>query len=316
MHKARYWAGFVTIVLTLLSSGHAVGKELQNNALRVGGSDNVARFVSVYAKEYMSNHPGTDIVVIGGKTSTGVRDLLEGRGNLAMASRRMTPEEKGNALKKEINVVERQIGWCSIVIVTHPANAISELDKGQISKIFRGEYTNWKQLGGSDLPITVIVVEDIDYDPVVFFRKFVLAGAQYTKNALVVSGTRTILPKVLETEGAIAFCRVTDLEYRERRHKTSAHGANHGSGHSGRSTYLPKVLAVREAPGAAAIKPPSHHDHMAAASHSRPEIRYPLRYPLYVYFAADSSVGLTEDFVDYCVSRGMGTAHHPKGGEH
>lgn len=300
------------IVILTMSASISIAGEFGTEVLRVNGSDNVARFVAVYAKDYMAEHPGTNIVVTGGKTSTGFRDLLEGRGELAMASRRIGVPEYENAVEHGMKPVEKQVGWCSIVIVTHPSNPINELSKDEVAGIFKGEYSNWNAVGGPDRSITVVTVEDRDYDPVVFLKENLLGGQPYSREATVVSAIKSILPKVLETEGSIAFCRVTDLEYREQRHGTAGHGSGHGASHGRDHKGLPKVLAIKESPAAAAIMPPlSHKDHAPGDAHAAPANPYPIRYPLYVYFSGHTAGSLTREFADYCAMRGMGhTATH------
>lgn len=295
------------IMILMASASISLAVDFGTKVLRVNGSDNVARFIAVYAKDYMAEHPETNIVVTGGKTSTGFKDLSEGRAELAMASRRMAPEEREKVQQDGLTIVEKQVGWCSIVIVTHPSNPVNELSKDQVARIFKGEHKNWNEVGGPDQPITVVAVEDQDYDPVAFFKENVLGGAPYTTNATAVAAIRTILPKVLETEGSIAFCRVTDVEYRERRQTTSGHASSHGAGHGGDHKSLPKVLAIKESPDMPAVMPPlSHENHPAVDAHLSHANPYPMRYPLYVYFVGNAPGPFTTEFADYCAKHGMG----------
>lgn len=300
------------IVILTLPMSTADANDFGTKVLRVNGSDNVARFIAVYAKDYMAEHPDTKIVVTGGKTSTGFKDLFEGRAELAMASRKMVQPEHEKADQNGIKLVEKQVGWCSIVIVTHPSNPVNELSKDQVAGIFKGDYSNWNAVGGPDRPISVVIVEDQDFDPTAFLKENLLGGQPYTKDATVVSAIKTILPKVLETEGSIAFCRVTDLEYRERRHATSGHGTTHGAGNGGDPKGLPKALAIKGSASMPAVMPPtSHKDHAPVAGHLADTKPYPIRYPLYVYFSGDTAGPLTKDFAEYCAKRGMGqTMNH------
>ncbi|MEW6532342.1 MAG: substrate-binding domain-containing protein [Thermodesulfobacteriota bacterium] len=295
------------IVILFVSTSVASANDFGTKVLRVTGSDNVARFVSVYAKDYMAEHPGSSIIVVGGRTATGVRDLFEGRAELAMASRRLGPSEYEKAEQNGMKVAEKQVGWCSIVVVTHPSNPVNELTKAQVAGIFKGEYSNWNAVGGPDRPIKVIAVEDKHSDPVVFLKENLLGGQPYTRDATVVSAITTVLPKVLETEGSIGFCRVTDLEYRERRDSIAGHSASQGGGHGIAPKSLPKVLAIRESSGTPAITPPtSHKNHASVAAHAVDSSPYPVRYPLYIYLSGNAAGPLTKEFADYCAKRGMG----------
>ncbi|MEW6352260.1 MAG: substrate-binding domain-containing protein [Thermodesulfobacteriota bacterium] len=298
--------GISALVMTLLSGLAFGGDDIGAKVLRAAGSDNVGRFVNVYARDYMAAHPGTTIAVVGGKTRTGIEQLLQGNVELAMASRRMTPSENKMAQEAGLSIVEQQIGWCSTVIIVHPANPVSQLDKNQLVKVFKGEYTNWNEVGGPNRPIMVLASDHEDSDACAFFKESVMGGSPYASNPATSWSMQRIVGEVLKHEGAISLCRVTDLEYREQRKGLSAHGASHESAHSAGPAIIPKILAVRETSGAPAIMPPSHKDHTTGAPAHTSRNAYPLRYPLYLYFAGGRPGSLAQDFVEYCVARGMG----------
>ena len=71
-----------------------------------------------------------------------------------MASRDLKQEEIDSGLSETI------IAYDGIVVVTHPTNKVKDLTLEQVKKIFTGEVTNWKELGGDDMEIVVVSRED------------------------------------------------------------------------------------------------------------------------------------------------------------
>src|SRR5208337_15290 len=74
---------------------------------------------------------------------------------VAMASRRATIREKEEEAAGGVELVEHLIGYGGIVILTDPSNSVEQLTLEQVQKIFKGEYTNWSQVGGPNRFISV-----------------------------------------------------------------------------------------------------------------------------------------------------------------
>lgn len=82
-------------------------------------------------------------------SSAGIESVLEGRCDIGVISRELTAEESEM-------LVSIPFAIDTIVLVTNSDNGVSELGSDDISAIFKGEITNWKELGGNDLPIVPI----------------------------------------------------------------------------------------------------------------------------------------------------------------
>ncbi|MHA3916341.1 phosphate ABC transporter substrate-binding/OmpA family protein [Halovulum sp. GXIMD14793] len=93
-------------------------------------------------------------------SSTAFREMLAGRAEIGMASRRIHREEARELRAKGAgNMVdiqqERAIAVDSLLILVSPQNPVDALTIDQIARIYSGDITNWADLGGPDLPITV-----------------------------------------------------------------------------------------------------------------------------------------------------------------
>ncbi|MBO8137547.1 MAG: phosphate ABC transporter substrate-binding protein [Desulfotomaculum sp.] len=130
------------------------GDELTGN-ITIAGSTSVQPLSEELAQKFMEKHPGVTIHVQGGGSSAGVKAALEGAADIGAASRNLKESEQGKGL------VEHKIAIDGIAIVTNAENTgVDDLTVEQVRKIFAGEITNWKELGGDDAKINVVSREE------------------------------------------------------------------------------------------------------------------------------------------------------------
>ncbi|GEA50702.1 phosphate ABC transporter substrate-binding protein [Vibrio inusitatus NBRC 102082] len=133
-------------LLGALSMTPAVAKE----TISTVGSSSVTPLMEVFSETYMKSNNNVFIEVQGPGSSAGVRAAKDGTANLGMSSRSLKDSEKEPALK------EMTVALDGIAVVVNPANNISELTSDQVQAIYKGEVSNWKQVGGEDKPIVTV----------------------------------------------------------------------------------------------------------------------------------------------------------------
>ena len=114
------------------------------------GSSSVTPLMEVFGETYMKQHDGVFIEVQGPGSSAGVKAAKNGSADLGMASRNLKPAEEEPTLKTEV------IARDGIAVVVNPRNPITDLTAAQVTAIYKGEVTNWKDVGGEDKPIVAI----------------------------------------------------------------------------------------------------------------------------------------------------------------
>jgi len=129
----------------------------KQEAIHVAGSTTVLPVVSRAAEQFKSRYPDIHIIVNAGGSGVGINQLGEGKIEIGMASRDITPEE----IKKYVNVkfVTHAIGRDAVVPVVSSeiyAAGVHALTLGQIGQIYKGEILNWGDVGGPDRDILVI----------------------------------------------------------------------------------------------------------------------------------------------------------------
>ena len=116
--------------------------------IMVTGSTSAEPLVSALADLFMEKNPGVTIAVQGNGSSAGIKAATDGSAALGMSSRELKDEEKGS-------ITPTTLCMDGIAVVVNKENTVANLTKDQIAQIFKGEITNWKDLGGADEEIAV-----------------------------------------------------------------------------------------------------------------------------------------------------------------
>src|SRR6185295_12785296 len=120
------------------------------------GSDTMVNLALAWAESYMAQNPNVRISVTGGGSGTGLAALINGTVGIANASRAIKPEELSEAQVNGIEPVEFSVAQDAIAVVVNPANPVDQLSMPQISAIYTGQITNWRDVGGEDRPIVLL----------------------------------------------------------------------------------------------------------------------------------------------------------------
>ena len=93
-------------------------------------------------------------------SASGIAALLEGTCDIASASRALTEDEQRLARSRSIQLKPSAIGYYGVAVVANDQNPLHNLSDRDVRDIFTGKKTNWKQVGGPDRPIEVLIRDD------------------------------------------------------------------------------------------------------------------------------------------------------------
>lgn len=200
----------VLLILPMLFVGcKKKESDVEKTVITVKGSDTMVNLAQKWAEEYMKLHPEVSIQVTGGGSGTGVAALLNKTTEIANSSRDLKTSEFDDAKGKGITPVVHQVALDGIAVIVHPESKVDNLTIKQVSDIFSGKITNWKQVGGSDLPITLYGRENSSgtYE---FFKEHVLGkvdGKQvdYSPSTQVLQGTAALGEAVARDKKGIGY---------------------------------------------------------------------------------------------------------------
>ncbi|MBF0350430.1 MAG: phosphate ABC transporter substrate-binding protein [SAR324 cluster bacterium] len=109
-------------------------------------------YMSEIAKAFEKKE-GIHITIDGGGATKGIRETAAGVADLGGSCRHLMLEDSEKGVKLHA------IAWDALVAIVNPDNPVSDISHGDLRKVFSGEITNWKQLGGDDHKIDVFARE-------------------------------------------------------------------------------------------------------------------------------------------------------------
>lgn len=173
------------------SNGSKTG---ENTVIQMSGSTSMEELAKAFAEDYMAKENVTIDVQLGG-SSVGVKNVQDGVSQIGNVSRALKDSETG--LKANTVAID------SISVIVNKNNQVENLTKDQITKIFTGEITNWKEVGGKDAPIAVIGREAGSgtrdaFEEIFGIKDKAKYGQELTETGIVATTVST-------TEGAIGY---------------------------------------------------------------------------------------------------------------
>jgi phosphate transport system substrate-binding protein len=138
-------------------------------------------------------------------SSSGVRMLLDGQLDFAQSSRPLTDKEQATARQQGFRLEQRQVGIDGIAVIVNPSLKIPGLTIDQLQQIYLGQITNWKQVGGSDLPITPFSQRPQEADTVIFSANTDLKKQALSSRVQYVYSTTEAVRQVSKTPGGLYY---------------------------------------------------------------------------------------------------------------
>ena len=172
--------------------------------LVITGASTLAPLIAEVGKRFESLHPNVRIDVQSGGSSRGVADTRHGLADIGMVSRAMKEDERDLSAFP----VARD-GVCPIL---HQENPVQALTDDQIVEIFTGKITNWKAVGGTDAPITVVNKAEGRSTLEVFLQYFKLKNVE-VKAQVVIGDNEQGVKTVAGNRNAIGYVSIGTAEY-------------------------------------------------------------------------------------------------------
>ena len=132
------------------------GQKANDNGTTTGGtvstdgSTSMEKVIGALGESFMEANSGTTFTYNPTGSGSGIQAVSEGRCDIGLSSRALKDDEKASGLKETIVALD------GIAIIVNPQNPVKDLSLEQIAKIYTGEITNWKDVGGEDAEIVLI----------------------------------------------------------------------------------------------------------------------------------------------------------------
>lgn len=184
-------------------------KQFTNNGLVITGSTTLLEVAEAWAETFMKNNGG-NITIDGGGSGEGIKSLINKTTDLANSSRSISDEEKKEAESEGIDVREYKVLWDGIAVIVSRNVKISELTFEQLSKIYKGEITNWSELGGDDARIVAAARESTSGTGEYFLENIVRLGSktsqdEYSDKCLFLQTNADVITQVSQNNNIIGY---------------------------------------------------------------------------------------------------------------
>ncbi len=200
---------FAALSIVLLLTLTACGPSSKEDSISISGSSALLPLADNAAKEYMGKNAGSKISVQAGGSGQGLTQVYQGAVNIGnsdvYAEEKLKPEE-AKELKDHI------VFAVGIAAVVNPNVKVDNLTSRQLIDIFTGKITNWKDVGGDDMKITIIN-RPSNSGTRATFKKYALMGADEAEGmALKEDQSGTVKQTVSQTEGSISYLAFSYLD--------------------------------------------------------------------------------------------------------
>jgi len=266
----------VTDTSKVSDEANSSSSKFNNQELVVSGSTTLLEVANAWAEDFMAKFGGS-ITVNGGGSGEGIKSLIDGTTDLANASRSMKDSEKQEAASKGIVLKEYIVLWDGIAVIVSKNVNISELTFDQLSKIYKGEITNWKDVGGADAEIIAAARETTSGTGEYFLENIVRLGNkesqdEYSDKCLLLQTNADMVAQVGGNENIIGYV---------------------GLGYLKEAGDTVNAVKIKKDPSSSAVFP---------SVETVTDRSYPISRELYVYTDGNKMTELAQAYLDFTLS--------------
>lgn len=185
------------------SASEASATEELSGTLSMNGSTSMEKVIKAVNGAFMEKNKGATVNLNLTGSGTGIQEASEGKCDIGNSSRKLKDEE---AEKLDATVV----GLDGIALVVNPVNKLEDISLEDLAKVYSGEITNWKELGGDDKAIVVIGREDGSGTRDGF--ESIVMGDKEPKYAQELESTGSVINAVATTDGAIGYASLANVD--------------------------------------------------------------------------------------------------------
>lgn len=148
MYVKKLCAAITAGILSI--SGLTACSQGLSGKVSTDGSTSMEKVMGILGEAFENENGGVTFTYNPTGSGSGIQAVSEGRCDIGLSSRNLKEEEKANGLTETV------LAYDGIAIIVNPENAVTDISSENIAKIYTGEITNWKEIGGSDGEIVLV----------------------------------------------------------------------------------------------------------------------------------------------------------------
>jgi phosphate transport system substrate-binding protein len=188
--------------LTAMMLGGSGGPTSDSKTLVIEGSTTVGPIADAFAEVFKAK--GIKVTVSKTGSGDGAAALIDGRCDIATMSRFMKDKEFKKAVGNGVMPVCHVVAMDGVCVIVHASNPVLALTTEKVRRIYKGEITNWRQLGGADRQI-ITISRDTSSGTYETFHNLVMKKEKMAAGVEYVTSNPHAYQRVKTTEGAIAY---------------------------------------------------------------------------------------------------------------
>jgi len=186
------------------SSGAASGSTCETGTLTASGSTALQPLVQKAAQDYQAKCSGATVTVSGGGSSAGLSNVASGVSDIG-------DSDVPSSFVKNIDasaLKDHQVAVAVFAVIVNPGSGVTALTAQQVQDVFSGKVTNWKDVGGGDVPITLIERKPGSGTRLTFDKTVMKGTAESSSPASTQDSTQLVLQGVVQAPGGVSYVGV------------------------------------------------------------------------------------------------------------
>ena len=174
----------------------------KSGTVSTNGSTSMEKVIGALSEAFMQENSGVKVTYDATGSGTGIESAKNGSCDLGLSSRKLKDSETG--------LVTHTIALDGIAMIVNENSGVSNLTLEQVKQIFKGEITNWKELGGEDLEISCVGRESGSGTRDGF--ESITGTADVCKLAQELTSTGAVITAVSSSKNAIGYASLSSVE--------------------------------------------------------------------------------------------------------
>ncbi|HWQ89035.1 MAG TPA: phosphate ABC transporter substrate-binding protein [Desulfitobacteriaceae bacterium] len=171
---------------------------IDKRIISAAGATALQPLAKIAAEEFMNKYPEVQVNISGGGSLTGLNNVASGAIQIGNSDVPVTAELENKGL------VDHLVCAAPFLIIVNKNITIDSLTKAQLSDIFSGRISNWKEVGGSDQRISIFG-RAASSGTRLTIKNIIMDGAEFTNDAVAVDSTGNLLTGIAQTPGSIGY---------------------------------------------------------------------------------------------------------------